>query len=181
MDKDLTSGDKTTAARGYSLLVGCCRTSPLLLTERTKTSLLDDLIDIEWECHPKYGQSYLTYDNQVKYDEIISTGRRLGVFDTREVALFRSILTSGARHLRELKEHLRNQPRRDAQKFIGKKNVREWLFKRDGCCLRCGDTKMLSVDHIVSVNRGGENKLSNLQTLCRSCNSWKSDSYIDFR
>ena len=29
--------------------------------------------------------------------------------------------------------------------------------------------------------KGGENKISNLQTLCKSCNSKKSDNYKDYR
>lgn len=148
---------------------------------RTKEDIFDDILKIEWDIHHTHGQSYLTYENQLKYDALISEGRRLNLFTPQEHSLLRVLLSQGARHLRELKERLRNQPRLDAQKFIGKKNIRLWLFKRDRFCLCCGSSIRLTVDHIIPVNRGGENKLSNLQTLCRSCNSRKSDTFIDFR
>lgn len=48
------------------------------------------------------------------------------------------------------------------------------LIDRDGAvCRHCGTTKNLSVDHIVAIVNGGRNVLSNLQILCRSCNSKK--------
>jgi 5-methylcytosine-specific restriction endonuclease McrA len=40
--------------------------------------------------------------------------------------------------------------------------------RRDGCCLwpGCGATENLQADHIVPMDRGGTNDMSNLQTLC---------------
>lgn len=46
-----------------------------------------------------------------------------------------------------------------------------------GVCLFCGATEKLSVDHIKPVIRGGTNDESNLQCLCRSCNSRKHAKY----
>jgi 5-methylcytosine-specific restriction protein A len=175
-------GDKTDHGLVRFCELGCVNTSLSFKMSRTREDIFDDIHKIDWDIHHTYGQSYLTYENQRRYDELISEGRRLRVFKGNEHFVLKSILSNAVKHLRELQEHLRNQPRRDAQKFIGKRNVRWWLFKRDSfLCLCCGDSENLSVDHIVPINRGGENKLSNLQTLCRSCNSRKSDSYIDFR
>lgn len=48
------------------------------------------------------------------------------------------------------------------------------IFQRDGMrCKVCGATSRLTVDHIHPVVLGGTNDESNLQTLCRSCNSRK--------
>lgn len=62
------------------------------------------------------------------------------------------------------------------------KLVKEAVFKRDNyTCLCCGIQTDLSIDHIVPRSSGGSNDMSNLQTLCRSCNSAKSDKYVDYR
>jgi diadenosine tetraphosphate (Ap4A) HIT family hydrolase len=52
-------------------------------------------------------------------------------------------------------------------------------------CELCGisaDKKALEVDHILPRNKGGQDKLSNYQALCYSCNSMKRDrDDTDFR
>ena len=54
------------------------------------------------------------------------------------------------------------------------KAVREAVFKRDNyCCVKCGSTKNLEVDHKVSLANGGTDHIDNLQTLCRDCNRRK--------
>lgn len=60
---------------------------------------------------------------------------------------------------------------------------RELIFERDGYkCLCCGSSKdELSIDHIIPESEGGTKKMDNLQTLCRRCNSDKSNNTIDFR
>ena len=40
-------------------------------------------------------------------------------------------------------------------------------------CSRCGSQKDLTADHIISLESGGSNILSNVQVLCRRCNSSK--------
>lgn len=53
---------------------------------------------------------------------------------------------------------------------------REAVFARDGRrCRWCASTDGLAIDHIHPVRWGGTNDPSNLQVLCGSCNSWKSD------
>jgi HNH endonuclease len=55
------------------------------------------------------------------------------------------------------------------------------IFDRDGYrCLDCGATGAeadLTIDHIRAVSLGGTNAETNLQTLCRSCNSRKGARY----
>lgn len=80
-----------------------------------------------------------------------------------------------------IKELDSNEPRVIAQKFIAKKNIRNFIFKRDKSCLRCGSSSKLELDHINPISQGGENSLSNLQTLCKKCNCIKNNTYKDYR
>jgi len=48
-------------------------------------------------------------------------------------------------------------------------------------CLACGATSSLTVDHVVPLCKGGSNTITNLQPLCRSCNSRKGQRIIDYR
>lgn len=40
-------------------------------------------------------------------------------------------------------------------------------------CAKCGSTKDLTLDHIISLANGGTNDAANAQVLCRKCNSQK--------
>ncbi len=57
--------------------------------------------------------------------------------------------------------------------------VRKYVFQRDKYqCQSCGKTTIetnLTIDHIIPLARGGQNDISNLQTLCRICNQTKTD------
>ncbi|MBD2496042.1 HNH endonuclease [Nostoc sp. FACHB-280] len=57
--------------------------------------------------------------------------------------------------------------------------VRQYVFQRDKCqCQSCGKTDLetnLTIDHIIPLARGGQNDISNLHTLCLTCNLKKSD------
>ena len=56
--------------------------------------------------------------------------------------------------------------------------VRKYVFERDLYhCQSCGKNNLetnLAVDRIILLARGGQNDISNLQTLC-TCNQQKSD------
>ena len=48
------------------------------------------------------------------------------------------------------------------------------VWERDNfTCVICGSRNYLTIDHIIPERSGGNLKLENLQTLCRSCNSKK--------
>ena len=54
--------------------------------------------------------------------------------------------------------------------------VRQYVLDRDKHqCQSCGSRDRLEIDHIKSLAAGGSNDISNLQTLCRSCNARKRD------
>ncbi|MGI0491694.1 HNH endonuclease [Alkalinema pantanalense CENA528] len=61
------------------------------------------------------------------------------------------------------------------------KAVRQYVLDRDNHqCKSCGKTSphtKLEIDHIIPLANGGSNDLSNLQTLCRTCNAQKRDRF----
>jgi 5-methylcytosine-specific restriction endonuclease McrA len=58
-----------------------------------------------------------------------------------------------------------------------KNSLKRFVFERDEYrCVKCGTHVNLSIDHIHPVSKGGSDDESNLQTLCRSCNSSKGAS-----
>jgi hypothetical protein len=67
--------------------------------------------------------------------------------------------------------------------YIKKKihhKIREEVFIRDGHkCIACGSQRNLSVDHIYPESLGGTLELSNLQTLCKPCNSRKGKKFFN--
>ena len=56
-------------------------------------------------------------------------------------------------------------------------SVRQYIYQRDKFqCQSCGQTQIetkLNIDHIIPLAKGGSNDMSNLQTLCQTCNQNK--------
>jgi 5-methylcytosine-specific restriction endonuclease McrA len=78
--------------------------------------------------------------------------------------------------------HVRRARKRDNG---GTFTLEEWnaLCERYGNrCLCCGATGVpLHIDHVIPLARGGRNDISNLQPLCKRCNSRKYAKHIDYR
>lgn len=63
--------------------------------------------------------------------------------------------------------------RRSNWSFI-RRILSQIIFLRDGkVCARCGATDDLTIDHIIPIIKGGSDEVTNLQVLCRKCNSSK--------
>ncbi len=74
-------------------------------------------------------------------------------------------------------EHDRPSPSKRGYGAAWQKLRRVALQRDNGICVACGKVVGLRghVDHIVPLSSGGGNDLANLQTLCASCHSIKTD------
>ena len=54
--------------------------------------------------------------------------------------------------------------------------TRERVYARDGhCCVACGATERLTLDHRIPRSRGGADTEENLQVMCFRCNQAKGN------
>lgn len=78
----------------------------------------------------------------------------------------------------------RNRKARERQSGV-KITAQEWVNLKDkygNKCLCCGrNDTVLAMDHVVPLSKGGIHSIDNIQPLCKSCNSHKSDKIIDYR
>jgi 5-methylcytosine-specific restriction enzyme A len=64
--------------------------------------------------------------------------------------------------------------RSEANKVLANEKIRRTIMQKYNYkCNICKSEYDLTIDHIISVANGGSNELSNLQVLCRKCNSKK--------
>lgn len=76
----------------------------------------------------------------------------------------------------------KNKKSRKFRKRRVNKETRRLIYERDGnCCLKCGSTENLTIDHVIPMSLGGDNTRKNFQTLCLPCNEKKCLEIIDYR
>lgn len=72
------------------------------------------------------------------------------------------------------------QPRSQNKKKFVPEYLRWEVWERDNfTCKDCGARRDLTVDHIYPESAGGPTEPSNLQTLCRRCNSKKGARIVE--
>ena len=54
------------------------------------------------------------------------------------------------------------------------RDSRQVKARDGGCCLVCGSTVKLEVDHRIALMNGGDNSIDNLGTLCDECHNEKT-------
>lgn len=67
-----------------------------------------------------------------------------------------------------------------ARKFKaeGSHTPEEWRAMVEACgsrCAKCNEVRKMTRDHIVPLTKGGTDYISNIQPLCRPCNTRKSN------
>ncbi len=58
--------------------------------------------------------------------------------------------------------------------------IREWEREQElpKNCVFCGSTEDLTTDHLIPVNRGGDDSADNLVLSCQACNSSRGDKGV---
>jgi len=148
----------------------------------SKQNSISEVFDaVRYQFNDNYGLVFINYDTYQYISTQLSNRRRLGEIDSHTYHILLSLANHQFRNLNRIAELDAQQPRKIAQQFIGRKKIRKFIFDRDKKCLKCGSEDNLQIDHIISINSGGENRLSNLQTLCKRCNVIKSINFKDYR
>jgi len=150
-------------------------------SEKTIKEHYDILYNANYRFNDTYGIIYLTQDSFSIISESLSHLRRIKEIDGHTYQVINNLFKIHYRNFYRIKDLDYAQPRIIAQKFIGRKKIRSFIFNRDKKCLKCGSESKLTIDHIIPISKGGENRLFNLQCLCKSCNSIKKDNFKDFR
>jgi HNH endonuclease len=122
------------------------------------------------------GEAIKDFDDERLQEAISTLSEYKG--GNEEILKFKSGL-EGEAERRRSRRKLKNKAIVTREKF-SKMRDRQFIRigRRDGFkCNSCGTDKYLSVDHKVPVSKGGTSALSNLQILCRPCNSKKGVSY----
>lgn len=82
-------------------------------------------------------------------------------------------------------ERIRRHKRRARKNDNGGSFTRdEWVIlcaQYENRCLCCGESKPLTMDHVIALSSGGSNSITNIQPLCHECNSKKGTKTIDYR
>ena len=87
-------------------------------------------------------------------------------------------------HQRYVKSHPETISHLKARRYArergakGSHTLREWeelKAKFNNLCVFCNQDKLLTKDHIIPLSEGGSDFITNIQPLCRNCNSkkWK--------
>ena len=69
--------------------------------------------------------------------------------------------------------HLRISRNHNCKFQLTKEQIKQ-IYDRDGCCVYCGSSKNLELDHIIPLVKGGEGIFYNYVLACKDCNCSKN-------
>ena len=148
--------------------------------EETGENLLDsysEIIYLSWKKGEQLFMDGARYNNTI---ETVNKLRQIGLIDTD---FMYTVIKIADYQYSLYREHNTDKLIRGrASLYTSKPRVRKLVYdKYGGCCLCCGSDNELQIDHVIPVSMGGENKIDNLQLLCKSCNVKKGIRSTDYR
>ena len=120
-------------------------------------------------------------------EDSVSDSRRKHYESNRDEVIARSKKWAENNPERVRQAKTNNLRRRRAARHASRGNFTVEEFKElcesyGNKCLACGDTEaVLEADHVVPLTKGGSDSISDIQSLCGSCNRKKAVNIIDYR
>ena len=122
------------------------------------------------ECYSKYRSEILSFDEQNSYKGVRKVGESKQVYHRVY-----------CKNHPEIISHLKANRYAREKGAEGSHTLAEWKAvkeKYNNRCAFCGELKPLTKDHIIPLSKGGTNYITNIQPLCRNCNSKKNNKII---
>ena len=134
----------------------------------------------------KYNKTSARRENMKRFVKKVggTSGYYLKYKDTIRKAQRRYSLKDSSK----LKHRITQSKRRSKiRSSVGKFTDDQWIklldyYSPKNKCLNCGEFyDILEIDHVNPISKGGTNYITNIQPLCRLCNSSKYTKSIDYR
>lgn len=116
-------------------------------------------------CYSEFRKNRLPLSEQHAYKGIRKEGESKQVYHKRYCKKNPEIIS-----------HLKSRRYAVEKNAEGNHSLLEWnqlKLKYHNKCAHCGNIKKLTKDHIIPLSKGGTDYISNIQPLCRNCNSKK--------
>lgn len=136
----------------------------LLLTRRTRAA------------HPERSRKWDREKYQRNLD--VNRARRRAYYEENRESCIQRIMHYQRAHPAMVALHMLKRKARGGH--IGTRDWLELCEHYGNVCLACGRSPV-TIDHVVPLARGGLHDISNVQPLCKPCNSRKGTKTIDYR
>ena len=152
-----------------------------LFSHYIKTGI--NLLDVYSNCvYWSWEASRITESEYNEAIKDINCIKMLELFDEKKINTILYNIVEGYNEYLKHADNSKQLRRNKASSYTSKKGVKDAVRRLHGKkCLCCGKTADITLDHIIPVDLGGKDEINNLQPLCRSCNSSKSNKIKDYR
>ena len=107
-----------------------------------------------------------------KQQRLVETPKTLTTSTPVEVKRFKTVEAYFSDGNPNPLSHRRGLP--NYERDVSEKTKKEVKKRDGGCCLVCGSTYRLEVDHRIALMNGGDNSKENLGTFCDRCHNTKT-------